>query len=368
MDASTSPMSMEVKWDEDTLAHMVDLLKREIPPPNAMSQQVPSNVPLGSDAYWALESTRDLLKRNVAYARWQFLKTLETVEKSKGWNSKDGGITRAVIVFMPGDLGRQRSREFRALFLSWIRMRQEQPKSIKTDLVVVTPEENLKRLSNLGCVAAVRNGTEENERCVISLYIPLLSRKVPEGVALDPLTEYKGYIDSMLCLAEYDGYQYDVVMRSDLDAFLMPGFATWIPPSRTTLVVGQGGYGHENAHAHLKYVNEVLGLDMKDGLVRLVGLGSTWFGDTGLMVASARLTIEVMRWMQTQEFNTFEKCCSGTLGWPHWHWPVLLLYGGHVALNHIGSSATVVVSSDTNGRMDFPSTSNDNIDHSIKEC
>ena len=72
MDTSKSPMSVEVKWDEDTLAHMVDLLKREIPPgppPNAMSQQVPSNVPLGSDAYWALESTRDLLKRNVDYER-----------------------------------------------------------------------------------------------------------------------------------------------------------------------------------------------------------------------------------------------------------------------------------------------------------
>ena len=41
--------------------------------------------------------------------------------------------------------------------------------------------------------------------------------------------------------------------------------------------------------AHLKYVSEVLGLDIKEGLK---GLGSTWFGDTGLMVASARLTID----------------------------------------------------------------------------
>ena len=118
--------------------------------------------------------------------------------------------------------------------------------------------------------------------------------------------------------------------------------------------------------AHLKYVSEVLGLDIKEGLK---GLGSTWFGDTGLMVASARLTIDIMRWMHTQEFNTFEKSGkAGVLSWPHWHWPVLLLYGGHVALNQVGSSTSVMISSDKNGRMDFFSTSDKNIsDHSIKE-
>ncbi len=42
-----------------------------------------------------------------------------------------------------------------------------------------------------------------------------------------------------------------------------------------------------------------------------------------------------MRWMETQEFNEFERCCNGILGWPHWHHAVLLLYGGHVALNHV---------------------------------
>ena len=367
MNSRVSPRSLEVKWDEKTLEHMADLLREELPR-KQMSKQIPSNVPLGSDAYWALESTREILKGNVATSRKHFLKTLEQVRNSGGWNSNDRqpGFTRAIIVFMPGDLGRQHSREFRALFLSWVRVRQEQPKDFKTDLIVVTPEENLKRLSNVGCSTEVRNSTLQSERCVVRLYTPLLLREVPDSVAADPLTEYKGYIDSMLCLAEYDGYQYDAVMRSDLDAFLMPGFADWTPPSRGTLVVGEGGYGHENANAHLKYVSDVLGLDVKDGLG---GLGSTWFGDTGLMVASARLTIDVMRWMHTQEFSTFEKSGkSGTLSWPHWHWPVLLLYGGHVALNQVGSSTTVVVSSGTNGRMDFYSTSDTKIsDHSVKE-
>ena len=364
-----SPKSIEVKWDEETLEHMADLLRREMPPKSApqVSQLVPSNVPLGSDAYWALDSTRDVLKGNVAVARKHFLKTLGEVKKNGRWNSSNRhpGFTRAVIVFMPGDLGRQHSREFRALFLSWVRVRQLQPGGFKTDLIVVTPEQNLKRLSNVGCTPEIRNNSSQSEKCVIHLYTPLLQRKVMNGTAPDPLTEYKGYIDSMLCLAEYDGYHYDAVMRSDLDTFLMPGFADWTPPSRETLVVGEGGYGHENANAHLKYVSEVLGLDVKEGLN---GLGSTWFGDTGLMVASARLTINVMRWMHTQEFSIFEKSGkAGTLSWPHWHWPVLLLYGGHVALNQVGSSTSVVVSSDTNGRMDFFSTSDTKTsDHSVK--
>ncbi len=47
------------------------------------------------------------------------------------------------------------------------------------------------------------------------------------------------------------------------------------------------------------------------------------------------LLIKIMRWFETQEFSDFERCCNGILGWPHWHHAVMLLYGGHVALNHV---------------------------------
>jgi hypothetical protein len=94
--------------------------------------------------------------------------------------------------------------------------------------------------------------------------------------------------------------------------------------------VGNGDYGHENANLHLAHVSRVLKLDTKEGLNRL---GNTWFGNTEVMVATAKLTVNVMRWMHTQEFNSFEKCCSGILSLKHWHWPVLLLYAGHLALN-----------------------------------
>ena len=116
VDARVSPELFEVKWDEETLKHMADLLSEEMHHKSAsqVSQLVPNNVPMGSDAYWALDSTRDILRANVATARKHFLKTLGEVRKSGGWNSSNHqpGFTRAVIVYLPGDLGRQHSREF----------------------------------------------------------------------------------------------------------------------------------------------------------------------------------------------------------------------------------------------------------------
>ena len=44
--------------------------------------------------------------------------------------------------------------------------------------------------------------------------------------------------------------------------------------------------------------------------------------------------------------------------WPHWHWPVILLYGGHVALNQVG---VVVKSSVENGQLDYGTTAATNI-------
>jgi hypothetical protein len=163
------------------------------------------------------------------------------------------------------------------------------------------------------------------------LIIPLANRKIQEGIAPDPLLHYRA-TESILCLSEYNGYSYDALLRSDLDAFLMPGFARWVPPAQDTLVVGNGGYGHVNANAHLAHISKVLKLDTKEGLI---GLGSTWFGNSKLMVATAKLAVSVMRWMDTQEFSAYEKCCSGTSSWSHWHWPVLSMYGSHIALNHV---------------------------------
>jgi hypothetical protein len=85
--------------------------------------------------------------------------------------------------------------------------------------------------------------------------------KTPPGVAPDPLHAYKPYIDSILCLAKYEGFGYDAVPRRDLDTFIFPGFDSWVPLGRETLFVGRGGYGNKNANANLAYVSRILQLD-----------------------------------------------------------------------------------------------------------
>jgi len=77
---------------------------------------------------------------------------------------------------------------------------------------------------------------------------------------------------------------------------MFKGMANWIPSNHSILYTGQGGYGSNNAELHLKYVSKQLNLDYNN----MGGLGSTWYGNAKLMVATANLTISVMRWLTTQ--------------------------------------------------------------------
>jgi hypothetical protein len=43
-----------------------------------------------------------------------------------------------------------------ALFMSWILVRQKQPSTFRTDLIVVTPEENLEKLNEINCTINAR--------------------------------------------------------------------------------------------------------------------------------------------------------------------------------------------------------------------
>ena len=85
--------SQIIKWDQETL------------PSTFKSQQVPAgSVSLGSDAYWALESSRASLRRSVASAQRHLLKTIGRMKGGEGWDSEDDPtrvFTRAVIVYMP---------------------------------------------------------------------------------------------------------------------------------------------------------------------------------------------------------------------------------------------------------------------------
>jgi len=73
-----------------------------------------------------------------------------------------------------------------------------------------------------------------------------------------------------------------------------------MPRNFSALAVGLGGYGSKNAELHLRYVSKQLNLKYGN----MGGLGSTWYGNTELMVATANLTISIMRWLTTQVKHT----------------------------------------------------------------
>ena len=128
------------------------------------------------------------------------------------------------------------------------------------------------------------------------------------------------------------------------------------------MMVGEGGYGSVNANAHLQWI-AVKRLGLKDTGLR--GLGSTWYGPSGLMIAAAKSAVHIMHWMHTQEYTQYEKCCNGIDGWPNWHWPVQTMYGGHIVLNQLGPD-NVQKSAVGVAEMDAYSTSRLSLDSSIK--
>ena len=230
-------------------------------------------------------------------------------------------ITRAVLAYLPDQ--KKFRDEFKFHYLSIGVMRSNQETHVKTDMVIYADAPSFPFLQALGCVFETRKSRDEAEKCVIYTYIPAAFE--------DPLLAYS-YFPSIYALAQFSDFSlYTYTIRVDLDTFLTPGFASWLP-DRDKIFVGSGGYGSTNANNHLKWISKELNLNFSD----LQGLGSTWYGSSSLMVKTAELTVAVMRWIYINEFTKYEKCCSGTDGWPHWHAPVVLLYAGHVALNHLG--------------------------------
>ncbi|KAF4659335.1 hypothetical protein FOL47_007619 [Perkinsus chesapeaki] len=308
-----------------------------------------------SAEYWKLQQGRDILKSQVADAAAHLD---DTVAQLAGLNSLHSNITttRAVMAYMPTTAPPRFQRELRALYLSWLLVLVKEPVDIRTDLVIFTSARGQQVAEEIGCTSMPRSDASETGRCILIKYTPLQDRQLYSKEPSDPLLEYTSYIDCMLTMSEYNGFEYDYALRTDLDTFLMPGFTDWLPIGRTQLIVGWGGYASKNANLHLQYVAQTLGLRSAQGLT---SLGSTWYGNLKLFRATANLTLTIIRWLLTQEFSEFEKCCSRAESWPHWHRAVALLYGGHVALNHISNN--VAAFGADQGFMDFQSVKKDPI-------
>lgn len=308
---------------------------------------------IGSEAYWKTPQGQARLMDDVRKNADEVDTVLEALNSSSP--SMSPTTTRAVLICLPNSGGDDRNREFRALYLSWLLVISEEPPNLRTDLVVFTNGHGAELAISLGCVTDIRRDLSTPSRCVVTPYTPLEDRSRPLSQPDDPLWRYSTYMNSILSFAEYEGYSYDLALRTDTDVFLMPGFYNWTLPSDVNLLVGQGGYTVANSAAHLAYVSKTLGLRNK---FNHPNVGSTWFGNLELTRAAARLSVAIARWLIAEEYSEFEKCCSQVLGWPHWHWGVVTMYSGHVTLNHIAHFAR---SGDGHGDLDGQATSSDKV-------
>ncbi|KAF4708907.1 hypothetical protein FOZ63_027761 [Perkinsus olseni] len=308
---------------------------------------------IGSEAFWKTPQGQARLKGEVTQAAEEVDAVLDALKSSSVTTNQT--TVRGVMICLPGKDSENRVRELRALYLSWLLALSREPPDLRTDLLIFTDGNGVDLAKSLGCVEDPRRGFSSPSRCVISLYTPIEDRSRPENQPEDPLLRYSGYINSIVSFAEYDGFDYHLVLRTDTDVFLTPGFNNWTLPENVTLLVGQGGYTVENAAAHLSYVSKTLGLRNE---FNHPNVGSTWFGNLRLARAAARLSVASARWLIAEEYSEFEKCCAGTYGWPHWHWGVVSMYSGHLALNHIGNFAK---SDDGHGLLDATSTNPDSV-------
>ena len=305
----------------------------------------------------SLFSLEDLIYNDVKRAASDLQAAIAQSEIPKS----SANYVRAITGYLPAGIPRFMD-EFKSMYLSVAIMRTNQPRTIKTDLLIFCERSSQTELEELGCSTQKRLTWDESEKCVI-LFREDSLREAARGYNVDPLSKYENAksVDFLLGMSEQLMNTYDYLLRTDLDVFITPGFADWLPKNLTLLITGQGGYGSVNAEHHLKWISERLNLRNSG----YTNIGSTWYGATRALVATADLSVSVMRWLHTQEFSEYDKCCSGVDGWPNWHYGVLSMYAGHIAVNSVDQKY-LKVNEEDEYRMDFFSDSSDPLTSKVK--
>ncbi|ETW03995.1 hypothetical protein H310_04400 [Aphanomyces invadans] len=235
-------------------------------------------------------------------------------------------------------------RQFRWFRRSWHEMHKTEPPNFRTDVVVVS-NGIIKDLRGLGCTTKPRASRDAPNRCILVQDYELLYSK--------DTFDYR-FGDSINIVAKSTPVldAYDWLLRTDIDVFLTPAFSSWRPK---TMVVGYGGYESETSVQRLGRIAKDLNLNVAG----MHSVGSTWYGPTKLIQECANLTVFMMKYLHQNEFTAEEKSPEyGIKGWPEWHYGVLTLYAGHIAINHCAFGDLAV--RDEN-MLDFPTASDGDV-------
>lgn len=140
-------------------------------------------------------------------------------------------IRRAIVVHFPVERSSLYLSELKWLYLSWIEAIKNQPIDWQTDLLIYSLPSLL--LDELGCYEKKTKASKNN--CFRIHYNSLWDKRSTDN-ELIPLVQthipiWCRHLDSIGILLENSNHlnEYDYIMRTDLDIFLTPSFAHYIP-------------------------------------------------------------------------------------------------------------------------------------------
>ncbi|OQR89786.1 hypothetical protein THRCLA_09582 [Thraustotheca clavata] len=234
-------------------------------------------------------------------------------------SSKQTTFVRAAVIYLPTKANTRFLSEFRWFHRSWVEMLKYQPANWRTDIVVFS-DGPIPLIDELNCTSQPRISRTEPNKCV----------GVQNYTKLQNETFTYAYADSVNILAvgnpATEGY--DWILRTDIDTFLTPAFSTWKPEK---FAVGRGAYCGNGTANRLARIS--LDLNLTKSTVH--NIGSTWYGPANVLKECAKLSISTMFYLHDHEFSDKEKSPKyGLKGWPTWHYGVLTMYSGHIAINH----------------------------------
>ncbi|EQC32977.1 hypothetical protein SDRG_09502 [Saprolegnia diclina VS20] len=251
-------------------------------------------------------------------------------------------FSRAAVLFLPASNDNARFlSEFRWFHRSWLEMKKHEPALWRTDIVVFS-DATVPLLAELGCTDSPRSSNSEPNKCVaVQNYTKLQNENFTYA-----------YADSVNVLAVDlpATANYDWILRTDIDTFLTPAFATWKPDS---FAVGRGAYCGPGTCDRLARISRDLNLTE----ATQHNIGSTWYGPATTLKECAKLSVETMMYLRDREFTDEEKSVAyGVQGWPKWHYGVLTMYSGDIAINHCTRAMGFETRTDM---LDFPSSSSE---------
>lgn len=199
-----------------------------------------------------------------------------------------------------------------------------------TDLIVFGPEEALQKIPN-DCIKVHCKSVDEKK-----------------------WSNYRR-INSIACMNSENSnilFDYDILLRSDVDTFLTPAWNSFYPHQYT---VGKGGYVN-NSIVKEKLINIANKFGLKHRGIH--NLGSSHYGSTKIIRDVYQLALKIADYLINVEFR------DSPGKWPSWYKGVSIMYSCEIAVNHLIDNFNLDYAN-----LDYPSTSKDSIqNHAHIHC